>query len=434
MKVRLSHLAILLGVIVLAVMLGGIAATWQIADREFRDVLDDDLEQQAELIAELLADQVPGMEEDDVLDLLADAFEDDDEETVWVTVYDRTNDRILSNLPHDLPLEFEDDGRVTRQFSGFGWHGVQDSEGDVVVQLLRRDDVYSGIQEELLEDIVTPAIIGGAVVLLLLALFVLMTLVPTARLARELEARDADSLNPLVSGAHAHEIRVLRDAINALMGGIAVIIERERRFASDVAHELRTPLTTMRLELGTEMPDLGVVSTETERLIRLVERLLILARLEQRQWQNRFDQIDLAEVFQTVTDRFREAFSRGGISLTTSLEPATIPGDAALLETLLGNLLENILRHAAGASRASVTLRHLPDGVTLTVTDDGPGIDSGTLARMVGGFTRLDSRADGFGLGLAMCHRIVAVHGGAIRFGQPIDDSSGLIVEVQFSA
>ena len=418
----------------MAVLIGGIAATWYIADREFRDVLQDDLEQQAELLAELMADQVPDMNEDAVLDLLADAFEDDDEETVWVTVYDKRNDRILSNLPHELPLESDDDGRVVREFSGFGWHGVQDSEGEIVVQLLRRNDVYSGIQEELLEDIVTPAVSGGIMVLMLLALFVLMTLVPTTRLARELETRDAESLKPLVSGARVHEIRVLRDAINGLMSGIAVIIERERQFASDIAHELRTPLTTIRLELGADTPDLDVVAAETKRLIRLVEGLLVLARLEQRQWQSRFDQTDLAAVFEGVVERFREVFSHSELSLTASLESASVPGDAALLDTLLTNLLENILRHAAGASVASVTLRRLPDSVVLTVTDDGPGIEPDTLARMGDGFTRLDSRADGFGLGLAICHRIVAVHGGEIRFRQPFDGSSGLVVEVLFSA
>lgn len=434
MTVRLSHLAFLLGVIVLAVLVGGIAATWRIADREFRDVLEEDLEQQAELMAELLADQVAGIDDEIILELLADAFEDDDEETLWVTVYELTNGRILSNLPHDLPLDDEDDGRVVRQFAGFGWHGVQDAERDIVVQLLRRDDAYAEIREELLEDIVSPALIGGAAILLLLTLFVLMTLVPTARLARELEDRDADSLNPLESSARAYEIRVLKDAINELMRGIASIVERERQFANDVAHELRTPLTTMQLELGSESPDLPVVKAETERLIRLVEHLLILARLEQGQWRGRLDRVDATAAFARVIERFNERFQRRGLSLDSNLAPVSIPGDTALLDTLLTNLLENVLRHATGASGTQVTLAQDQQGVLLTVSDDGPGIDPNVLALMRNGFRRLDSRAGGFGLGLAICHRIVAAHRGHIDFGTPDDGTGGLIVTVRFPA
>jgi len=186
--------------------------------------------------------------------------------------------------------------------------------------------------------------------------------------------------------------------------------------------------------MGSDAPDLSVVRAESERLARLVEQLLILARLEQGQWQGRFAPVDLASLCEGVIGPYREKFARLGLSLDAALEPVRMPGDAALLEALLKNLLENVYRHAVGASSVRIALEGQAESVLLTVTDDGPGIDPDVSARMADGFRRLDSRAEGLGLGLAICLRIVAAHQGEIRFRSPTDGTTGLIVEVRFPA
>jgi signal transduction histidine kinase len=434
MTIRLGTIAGLLGAVILIVVLGGIASTWLIAGREFRDVLDEDLEQQAELLAQLVLREPSRMDDVAFRSLLADAFEDDDEETIWVSVYDLASGRMLSNLEHDLPLDTEEDDTVSRELAGFGWHGVQEHEDGIVVQLLRRNDLFDEVRDEMLEQIVMPALVGGLATLLLLAVLIVLTLRPLSRLSREIETRGVDSLALLTTDAAAREIRVVRDSINALISGIDQLLRRERQFASDIAHELRTPLTTMKLELGGTNPDLPAIRSEVDRLAKLVEQLMTLARLEQGQWESRFEPIDLARLSSAVIANLRDRLAARDIGLDTRIEPAAVMGDATLLEILLRNLLLNIVEHCPRGTRASVGLASVNGKVRLSVADDGRGLPAATRERIRAGFARLDSRGEGLGLGLAICQRIVAAHRGAIRFDSGTQDGAGLVVEIELPA
>lgn len=432
MTVRLWHMAVLLAVTTLLAAIGGVAATWWVADNEFRDVLDDDLENQTKLLAELLSRDSLGITARDLEALLVETFEDDEEETLWVTVYDIERGRWISNLDHQLPLDSESDGSVKRQHDGFNWLGYQERESDVVVQILRRDDLYKDVQEEILEDIITPALVGGAVNLLLLAALITLILKPLTRLAGQLETRSADSLAPLMVSTPMHEIRTLRDSLNNLMKGIDAVITRERQFANDVAHELRTPLTTLKLELASKSPDLPTMKSEVDRLTRLVEQLLTLARLEGGQWQRRFDRLPLAGICTRVVDRFSEKFRAAGMILEMQLSPADVTGDPTLLEILLQNLLQNALNHCPPGTRVDVELQSTDNTARLRVSDNGPGIADQTRRQMSQGFTRLDNKSHGFGIGLAICHRIANVHGSTIQFLARHDGGPGLVVEIVF--
>lgn len=432
MTLRLSHLAILLALSILAAAVGGVAATWRVADEAFRDVLDEDLENQTELLAELLDADGVVLDEDALEDLLDEAFEPEGEETLWVTVYDLRSGRSVSNLSHDLPLEDPEREHVRRSFDGHEWRGYQSDEGPYVVQMLRRDDLLDEVREGVLEDIVTPTAIASVVSLALLALFIAFSLWPLSRFARQIETRNARSLEPLAVRAPAAEIRVLRDALNRLMAGVSETLARERQFASDVAHELRNPLTTLKLELSDADPDLAAAKAEVDRLARLVEQLLTLARLEAGQWQRQFAPLALHELCARIVERYRERFAEAGLVLDARLAPVTVAGDATLLEALLRNLLENVLRHCAAGTRAEVVLEAASGGARLTVADTGPGIAAEQRRRMAEGFTRLDSRSEGLGLGLAICRKIADVHGASLDFEARGEGAAGLAVIVRF--
>lgn len=432
MTFRLSHLAVLLALSIVAAAAGGVLVTWQVANEEFREVLDEDLENQGELLAELLLAARDELDPAGLQELLEDAFEPEGEESLWVTVYDTRAGSSVSNRPHDIPLG--DAGRETlrRSFDGHEWHGYQSDEGHLVVQLLRREDLYRELQEQVIEDIVTPAVAGSLASLLLLGLLIAFSLWPLTRLARQLESRNSDSLEPVRLATPAKEIQVLRDAVNGLMRGVDDVLTRERRFAADVAHELRTPLTTLKLELGSAEPDLEASKAEVGRLARLVEQLLTLARLEEGQWRQHFAQVALAELFGRVLERHREAFRRADIELMSRLLPASVAGDPVLLEILLRNLLDNVTDHCPPGCRAEVVLEVMDGNALLTVSDTGTGIDENRRRQMSAGATRLDSRSGGHGLGLAICHRIAEVHGATLRFDARPDGQPGLRVEVRF--
>jgi signal transduction histidine kinase len=439
---RLSHLALLLALTIVVTAIGGVAATYWIAGQEFRDVLDDDLEIQSEFLAELLAaEPARVLDTGDLEELLRDTFEpDEDEDTRWVSVYDTRGGRLVSNLAHDLPLVSQDDRSVHLNLDGYTWHGYQAEEDGVVVQILRRDDLFLEVRRDILEDIITPAVIGGAVNLVLLGVLIGFFTWPLSRLVRQLESRSADSLTPVVLTTPAQEIRVLRDALNRMMSGVDAVLTRERQFASDVAHELRTPLTTLKLELAGPDPDTRAVKEEVDRLSRLVDQLLTLARLEQGQWRSHFHPVDLAALFGRVVDRFAEKFTDKGMVLRSELAPATIDGDATLLDILLQNLLNNVVNHCPAGTVAQVrlegrTTEGSPGGcVRLTVSDTGPGISEETRRQMSRGFMRLDSKSEGFGLGLAICQKIAEVHGATLSFLPPADGASGLLVQADFTA
>lgn len=430
--IRLSHLAILLAISMLVTAIGGVAATWWIADREFRDVLDDDLELQSKLLAELVSSDGFGLDSGSLEELLEDVFDDDDEETTWVTVYDTRSATHVSNLRHSRPLDSAKDGSVDLQYGGYSWHGYQEHEDGFVVQMLRRDDLYAEVQGEILEDIVTPALIGSGINLSLLAILIAFFLWPVTRLARQLETRSASSLEPLAIRTPAREISVLRDSVNDLMSDVDAVLTRERQFANDVAHELRTPLTTLKLELAGDEPDLAVIKSEVDRVSRLMEQLLTLARLEQGQWQQRFATVSLADIAGRVVDRFTEKFHIAGMQLNSRLVPVSVNGDATLLDMLVQNLLQNVLVHCPSGTHAEVVVEAVPSGASLRVSDTGPGIVADTRRQMAQGFKQLDSKSEGLGLGLAICHRIAEAHGASIAFPERGDGSAGLVVEIGF--
>jgi signal transduction histidine kinase len=189
----------------------------------------------------------------------------------------------------------------------------------------------------------------------------------------------------------------------------------------------------MKLELGGADPDLSAIRSEVDRLARLVEQLLTLARLEQGQWRSRFEAIGLDELGSAVVESMRPRLLASGIGIETRLDPARVSGDATLLEILFRNLLLNIVEHCPRGTRATLTLA-ADDGARLRLADDGPGMPAATRERIRAGMTRLDSRGNGLGLGLAICQRIVAAHGGEIRFDSAAADGTGLVVEIVLPA
>jgi signal transduction histidine kinase len=210
------------------------------------------------------------------------------------------------------------------------------------------------------------------------------------------------------------------------------VLQRERRFASDVAHERRTPLTTLKVELAGDEPDLPAVRSELDRLGRLVEQLLTLARLEQGRWHERFSPVSLDAACERVLERFDAKFNEAGMTLELRAVPATVVGDPTLLEILLRNLLQNIVVHCRRGTHAEVEVASVAGRVRLRVADTGSGLAEDLRRRMSQAFTRLDSKGEGLGLGLAICHRIAKVHGADIVFLAREDGAPGLLVQVTF--
>lgn len=227
-------------------------------------------------------------------------------------------------------------------------------------------------------------------------------------------------------GDEIHRLAVtLNDMLDRQEAGRA----RQRAFVADAAHELRSPLTNLRTELEVaqrlgERADWAAVAgnllADSQRLARLVDDLLLLARADQEQTGDSaallgaIGPVELGELIASVTVRY----PRPPVRVVPPAEPLWIEGDPDALVRVLANLLDNAVRHAH--SEVLVTARPGADRWhELLVVDDGPGIRAADRERVFDRFTRLDDArardAGGAGLGLAIVAQLVRRHGGTIE-------------------
>jgi signal transduction histidine kinase len=315
-------------------------------------------------------------------------------------------------------LPIDDDGpfRVTAL-------GARTPHGNVTVLVA----VDVGNVDEVLAALASKGVIGLGV---LVAIFALVLWLVVGRTMKSVEAirRRAE----VITGQHLNqrvpepptrdEIYRLARTLNDMLARLEGSARRQERFVADAAHELRTPLATLRTrletallrgedEVGTEL--LQELWGETVRLGSLVDHLLLLARSDAGTLRARARPVDLDDVLGEVMSSTQV----GGIDLRAQgVEPVQVTGDAALLEQVLRNLMENAVRHAV--STVDVSLSSDGGNAMLIVDDDGPGIPESERDEVFQRFVRLDdSRArtqGGVGLGLAIVAEIVRVHSGSV--------------------
>jgi signal transduction histidine kinase len=241
--------------------------------------------------------------------------------------------------------------------------------------------------------------------------------------ATRLSVSDPDGRLP---APDAPELAVLAGSLNALLAQARAALARERAFVDDASHELRTPLTVLRGELelaALELADGDLAATtdglararaEAERLGRLAEDLLVLARLDGGAIRLRRNAVELVELVRTAVARFPPpplVDVRGPVVL--------VGGDEDRLLQVLTNLLANAVAHAQ--VQVLVSVRDLgADGAEIEVADDGPGFPATVLAGAFERFRRGSEgrrRGEGSGLGLAIVEGVVRAHGGTVAAG-----------------
>jgi two-component system OmpR family sensor kinase len=210
----------------------------------------------------------------------------------------------------------------------------------------------------------------------------------------------------------------------------AVAVREE--FLGIASHELRTPLTSIRgyAELFRRGADrrpedlahaMAAIEHEGERMSRLVDDLLLLARLDSAQPLEQLP-VDLGDVVQEAVAAARVVDDRHRFGFELGERPLVVTGDEGRLRQVVDNLLANVRRHTPPGSSAYVTVRRSDGRIVVVVEDDGPGIPPAERERVFDRFFRpQDGRhreAGGAGLGLAIVRSIVVAHGGSIEAGE----------------
>lgn len=208
-------------------------------------------------------------------------------------------------------------------------------------------------------------------------------------------------------------------------------IERERReFVANVSHELRTPLTTMRsyLEALTDgawkdediAPKfLGVTQTETERMIRLVNSLLQLSKLDNKDYRMNLEKVDFISLFNKVIDRF-EMTKEQNVTFKRDVPVGYLPVqiDKDKLTQVLDNIISNALKYSPEGGTINYQLEFGQTYLKVSVYDEGVGIPKQYIDKIFDRFYRVDKartrKLGGTGLGLAIAKEIVELHRGEI--------------------
>jgi two-component system sensor histidine kinase BaeS len=239
------------------------------------------------------------------------------------------------------------------------------------------------------------------------------------------------------------EITEVSRAFNNMAAQLQAGRIREREFLMNVSHDLRTPLTTIRgyaeaLDAGQiEEEDMvrvvGVLHAETNRLSRLVEDVMLLARLEAREFTLRPESVDLGAHMREVVDAYRDRAVAAGVTLDVVDEGVgQVRVDPDRIAQVGANLIDNALRFTAEGGTVTVSLRSSGESVVLTVTDSGPGIDPEDLPsvfdRLFATNQRVAVRPEGSGLGLAIVRELVEVMGGSVGASSPAEGGTRFTV------
>jgi two-component system, OmpR family, sensor kinase len=250
---------------------------------------------------------------------------------------------------------------------------------------------------------------------------------PVDELTREAEAIasfETDRALPAVPGDD--EIARLAATLDRMLGRLTVAFRRERAFVDDASHELRTPIAVLRGEIELALlasgesdereRSLRAALGEAERLSRLAEDLLLLARERAGSLVLRTEPVDLLTLVASEADRLGPTL---GLSIRVSGTPAVVLGDPDRLRQVVTNLLDNSA--TAGAGTVSMTGSVHRGAVTLEIADDGPGFPPAVLGSAFERFVRGDEARtrgrSGAGLGLSIVRAVVTAHGGTIEAG-----------------
>lgn len=257
----------------------------------------------------------------------------------------------------------------------------------------------------------------------------------TRRLARSV-GQVADGAVALASGRYdvriadpglGHELSRLAEAFNDMASRLRDTEQTRRRLLGDLAHELRTPLAVLDAYLEgiqdgvatTDPRTMDMLRGQTARLSRLADDVADVSRVEEGQVALALQPTDLSSVCATAVRSVQRAFAAKGVTLGFENEPVIVEGDTQRLGQVLGNLLDNALRHTPAGGQVSVRCRREEHGALLEVADTGEGIPADQLRHVFERFHRVDPSRDrahgGSGIGLAIVKALVEAHGGRVE-------------------
>lgn len=257
------------------------------------------------------------------------------------------------------------------------------------------------------------------------------SLAPVSAMAERARRIGADDLSARLPVANPRdEFGRLAGTFNDLLNRLEASLTQQRQFMADASHELRTPVTTSRIAAAVALQQshrteeeyretLAIIEQQSTRLTRIVEDMFTLARADAGSYPVHRTLMYLDEIVDDVVRAARVLADTKQVSIElVTIESASFTGDEELVRRLIGNLLDNAVRHARARSTVQVHLKEDASNYVLSVSDTGDGIPPESQPHIFERFFRGDvartSSTGGAGLGLALARWVARAHGGDV--------------------
>jgi len=429
-----------------------------------RSVLLSSLQRDAFVLAGSAEDLLSGEDPDATVDLLASTVDQYSAQSgAKVIVVDARGVAVVSSDPDDgVGKDYSSRPEIQYALSGRPASGQRTSVSAGELVFVAVPVLSGGMPEgavrltfpaEVFEDRAQSKLGGivlvGAISLLgaaIAAFFVSSTITsPIRRLQRSTERLASGDFSERADPHEgAPEIRVLARSFNSMTERISGLLDQQRQFAGDASHQLRTPLTALRLQLeraATMVDDdpegarerIEAAGLETERLQRMVEGLLMMARSEGTIPE--LVAVDVAALADERAATWAPFAEERDVRLVTAV-PTGLTAMAApsALEQIIDNYIDNAVGAARPGDTILVSARKVADRIEVHVIDEGPGIDPGQVHRAFDRFWRAaDAPQGGSGIGLAIVRHLAELSGGSAEIRNRTD-RSGLDASVVLPA
>jgi two-component system, OmpR family, sensor kinase len=228
-------------------------------------------------------------------------------------------------------------------------------------------------------------------------------------------------------GRRRDELALLAFDFDVMAERLRNLLESQRQLLRDVSHELRSPLARLQIALGlARRPNANLeqefdrIEQETQRLDELIGEILSLSRLEDPSRELIAEPVNLEELLETLVENARVEAEPRWVRVQLQAESSlTVPGDRELLFRALENVVRNAVSYSPHGASVEVSAQRLQQHVVVRVLDHGPGVPAELLGRIFEPFFRVgkarERASGGYGIGLAITARVIALHGGAVR-------------------
>lgn len=340
-----------------------------------------------------------------------------------------SDDTLVSKSPNapSEPIAFGDAPFSDQNFQATRWRVYQHAlSNGMVIMVAQPLQNRITLTDSLTVSAIMPFIYSVPILAVIVFFFVSRGLRPLKTLSAKLSARKGKDLSAIRLSRVPEEMQPVVDTLNAMFSRLHDAFEREQQFASNAAHELRTPLSVMKInlhnlasELPSEKGKLSAIQQDADRMIHVVNQILLLSRTSPELFYLQLSSVDVYSIAQRVITDLYSKIEAKQQDISLNGEEAFLMSTEFTLYTLLQNLIANACTYSPERAIIQVAVATDAGGVEITVEDSGPGIAPEERANVLKRFYRDQQdakyKSHGSGLGLAIVGQIVTLHHGSIE-------------------